>query len=163
MPDKGHITNDFGLTDAEMDYCHHYFKTKNKTRSYMAAYNCTWENACKQGWREHKKPQVLAYIKNMMDNMRNDSILSAEEVLVNLSEMAVGKDDNLPKHQKVYGKERVKALELLAKHYALLVEVTKGEISHKVAIVDDIAELDDETDPLDTETTETGGGDSGTC
>ena len=73
-----------------------------------------------------------------MDTVRNDRIMTAEEVLVGLSDIARGDDTKLARHQKIYSKDRVKALELLAKHYQLLTEVSKQEIEQKVVIVDDI-------------------------
>lgn len=131
--------NEWGLTPEEQLFAIEYFTTKNATQSYKKVYtNASYSTANNLGYLLKEKPEVKAYLKFLMDTVRNDRIMTAEEVLVGLSDIARGEDTELAKHQKIYSKDKVKALELLAKHYQLLTEVSKQEVEQKVIIVDDI-------------------------
>ena len=133
------MKTEWGLTPSEEIFAIEYFATKNATQSYLKAYpDVTYSVANSNGYLLKDKPEVKAFIKFLMDTVRNDRIMTAEEVLVGLSDIARGEDTKLARHQKIYSKDRVKALELLAKHYQLLTEVSKQEIEQKVVIVDDI-------------------------
>jgi len=133
------LKNEWGLTPSEEIFAIEYFTTKNATQAYLKAYpDASYTTANSHGYILRDKPEVKAFIKFLMDTVRNDRIMTAEEVLVGLSDIARGEDTKLAKHQKIYSKDRVKALELLAKHYQLLTEVSKQEIEQKVVIVDDI-------------------------
>ena len=130
--------NDWGLTELEELFALEYFATKNATQSYLKVYNCNYNTAHAEGTRMRNKPEIKAYLQHLHETVRNDRIMTAEEVLIGLSEMARGDDSNRQRHQKIYAKDRTKALELLAKHYSLLTEVVKSEIEQRVIIVDDI-------------------------
>lgn len=130
-------TNEWGLTDKEEMFALEYFTTKNATQSYMKAFGVQRPYAVRAGNQLLQNPNVDAFIKHLMDTVRNDKILTAEEVLVGLSEVARGEDGS-KKHQKIYAKDKLKALELLAKHYSLLTDVSRQEIEQKVIIVDDL-------------------------
>ena len=133
------MKNEWGLTPSEEIFAIEYFTTKNATQAYLTAYpDASYTTANSHGYILKDKPEVKAFIKFLMDTVRNDRIMTAEEVLVGLSDIARGNDTKLSRHQKIYTKDRVKALELLAKHYQLLTEVSKQEIEQKVIIVDDI-------------------------
>ena len=131
--------NEWGLSNEEQLFAIEYFTTKNATQSYKKVFpKASYATANNLGYLLKEKPEVKAYLKFLMDTVKNDRIMTAEEVLVGLSDMARGEDTELAKHQKIYSKDKVKALELLAKHYLLLTEVSKQEIEQKVIIVDDI-------------------------
>lgn len=129
-----------GLTVQQEAFVHMYFTTKNGTQSYLEVYDCNYETARKECQKLLRMPAVKEYLEYLMQTVRNDRILTAEQVLVGLSDTAKGDDAKLPRHQKIYGKEKVKALELLAKHHQLLTEVTKAEVTHKVQFVDDLSD-----------------------
>lgn len=133
------MTNEWGLTHEEELFAIEYFTTKNATQSYRKVFpNASYSTANNLGYLWKEKPEIKAFLKFLMDTVRNDRIMTAEEVLVGLSDIARGDDTEMARHQKIYVKDRVKALELLAKHYQLLTEVSKQEVEQKVIIVDDI-------------------------
>ena len=131
-------TNEWGLTEKEELFALEYFTTKNATQSYLKVFNCTYNTANQKGWRLKEKNEVKEYLRFLVETVRNDKIMTAEEVLVGLSDMARGDDTALARHQKIYAKDKQKALEALAKHYALLTDVSKQEIEQRVVIVDDM-------------------------
>lgn len=135
---KGNNNNEWGLTELEMLFAIEYFTTKNATQSYLKVYGGKYSVANTVGHKLRRKKEVQAYIDHLMKEVVNDKIMSAEEVLIGLSDLARGNDTELARHQKIYAKDKTKALELLAKHYALLTEVSKQEIEQKVMIVDDM-------------------------
>ncbi len=135
--------NEWGLTELEELFALEYFTTKNATQSYKKVFNSNYNTANQEGWKLRDKPEVQDFLRFLTETVRNDKIMTAEEVLVGLSEIARGDDNTLPRHQKIYSKDRQKALEALAKHYALLTEVSKQEVEQRVVIVDDMT---DETD-----------------
>lgn len=131
--------NAWGLNYDEELFAIEYFTTLNATQSYMKIRpDLTYMTAQKKGMELKNKPEVKEFLAHLMDTVRNDRIMTAEEVLVGLSDIARGDDSDLGRHQKIYVKDKVKALELMAKHYLLLTDVSKQEIDQKVTIVDDL-------------------------
>jgi phage terminase small subunit len=136
---KGQLVNEWGLDMDEELFAIEYFTTKNASQSYLKIKpEASYQTALSSGHRLKIKPEVKLYIKHLMDTVKNDRLMTAEEVLVGLSDIGRGDDTKQGRHQKIYAKDKVKALELLAKHYQLLVDVSKMEIEQKVIIVDDM-------------------------
>jgi phage terminase small subunit len=140
----GDKNNKWGLTELERLFAIEYFTTKNATQSYLKTYGGKYSTANGKGHKLREKKEVKAFLNHLFETVKNDKILTAEEVLIGLSNLARGNDTDLAKHQKIYAKDKTKALELLAKHYALLTEVSKQEIEQKVTIVDDMGSVENE-------------------
>jgi len=134
----------FDLSVQEMTFAMEYFTTHNATQSYMKAFGSSYNVSNTEGHKLKRKPHIKAYIEYLAKETTNDLIMTAEEVLIELSAMAKGLDEELPKHQKIYSKDKVKALELMAKHHTLLTDVLKSEVEQRVVIVDDIMEVEGE-------------------
>ena len=120
------------LTDQQQLFCSEYLTDRNATAAAIRAGYSKVSARCTSS-RIMAKPKIKAHIAALDSKIKSKHVLSAIETLERISREAVDVE-NRPR-------DRLKALELLAKHHALLVE------RHEVGGPGDFAPLtDDEID-----------------
>lgn len=120
------------LTDKQKLFIDLYVSSLDAQRSYMEAFGVGIETASSNGYTLLKKPEVRAEIDKKLQEIKkaNPRILSAEEVLENLTKEAMDENNNT--------RDKLKAMELLGKYHALFTERIQQEST--VNIVVDIEE-----------------------
>ena len=111
----------------EIMFCEEYIKTLNATKSYLKAYpNASYNTAKNNGCRLLAKDYILNYIEERLNNIKNNKIADADEILEFLTSTLRGEiKDQLGFETSV--KDRIKAGELLAKRYRLFEETKEKE------------------------------------
>lgn len=122
-------------------FCEYYVECCNATEAAKKA-GYSEKTAYSIGNENLKKPEIKRYIKEIMDNKLSENILSANEVLSLLSDIARGKTNEevittvgdgvseIKKVEKrVSEKDRLKALELLGKRHMLFTDKTTVDIN----------------------------------
>ena len=71
------------LTDAEREFCLRYIRTFNATRSYMDAFDSTWESANAHAWRLMQKQRIRDEIRRLKE-IKNSAILASGEDVVEM-------------------------------------------------------------------------------
>ncbi len=120
------------LTLKQKNFCHYYIETGNQALAYKkAGFKATDNTAKVEGCKMMKKPEVQAYIKELMEKKENDMIASQDEVLEFLT--MTMRDSSQPIAQ------RIKAGELLGKRYATFVDKVQQENSgeFEITIIDE--------------------------
>lgn len=117
------------LTVKQKNYCHYFVETGNQTQAYkMAGYACNSENTAKvEACRLMKKPEIQAYIQELMEQKDNEKIASQDEVLEFLTKTM--RDAEQPIAQ------RIRSAELIGKRYATFVDKVQQENSGEVNIL----------------------------
>ena len=120
------------MTDQQQLFCREYLVDRNATAACKRAHYSERSAYCTSS-RLMARPGIKAYIAELDSNLKSEHILDATETLKRISKEAMDVE-NRPG-------DRLKALELLAKHHALLVE------RHEVGGPGDFVKLtDDEID-----------------
>ena len=106
--------------------------------------------ACQAGWRNYKNKEIMEAVRAQLEELKNQSIAGAEEILQYLTSVlrgesrseivmlrGAGEDNEVLKLYKAPDeKEKLKAAELLAKRYGLLTEnITIGDAPK---VIDDV-------------------------
>lgn len=114
----------------EIMFCEEYIKTLNATKSYLKVYpNASYNTAKNNGCRLLTKDYILNYIEERFNNIENNKIADANEVLEYFTRVLRGEEkDTLGFDASI--KDRNKAGELLAKRYKLF-EDTKDKETEK--------------------------------
>lgn len=120
------------LTVKQKAFCENYIITGNATQSYKnAGYSSnSYANLRKEGSRLLKKPEIQAYIDELMKEKDSLLIAKQDEVLEFLTATMRNEGAN--------NSDRIRAAELLGKRYATFVE--KKEIENNGTIEINIAD-----------------------
>ena len=105
-----------GLTKKQELFCKEYIVDFNATRAALAA-NYSKPTAYAIGAENLRKPQIQAYIKDLMAKREQRLDVTADRVVQELAKIAFNDDAQIYEGAfSVETKEKIKALELLAKH-----------------------------------------------
>lgn len=144
------------MTEKQRKFADEYLIDCNATRAYKSAYpNCKSDNAAAVSssklLRNHK---IKTYIEEKTNEISNDKIATAEEVMEYLTSVMRGKSQSEIVVVEGVGdgcsmarrmdkapdeKERLKAAELLGKRYAIFTDKMNLEVE-PVTIVNDLTE-----------------------
>lgn len=96
-------------------FCEEYIKDFNASRAAKeAGYNPN--TAPSIGAENLKKPQIQEYIKQITDKRAERTKITADRVVQEFAKIAFAHEDNLEGFTKLELKDKIKALESLAKH-----------------------------------------------
>lgn len=120
------------LTDKQKLFIDLYISSLDARQAYIEAFGVGMGTAKTNGYRLLEKPEVREAIDRKLQEIKkaNPRILSAEEVLENLTKEAMDENNNT--------RDKLKAMELLGKYHALFTERIQQEST--VNIVVDIEE-----------------------
>lgn len=132
------------LTPKEKKFCQEYVRTGNASEAVRLA-GYSEKNVRQRGSKMLAKDYILAYINELMEELKKETIADADEVLQLLTSIARGetKEENafvdkngnpVVIETRVKEKERVKALELLGKRYKLYTDKVEANVEGKVEI-----------------------------
>lgn len=145
------------MTEKQQKFADEYIIDCNATRAYKAAYpNVKKDNvAAAAGARLLRIVKVAAYIEEKLAEISSQKTANAQEVMEYLTSVMRGESESSVVVVEGYGegcseakiiekppdeKERLKAAELLGRHYAIFTDKVKQESTTKVVIVDDLDE-----------------------
>lgn len=138
------------LTEKQKAFCDFYIESLNATESYIkAGYN--EKGARANASRLIANDNIQNYIKEKMENKSSDRIVSQDEILQILTNIARGITEeevvsftNLGEEcrttRKPTTKDRIKASELLGKRYRMWTDKVDIEVVEPITIIDDIGE-----------------------
>lgn len=121
------------LTDKEKLFCAEYVKDPNQTKAYKKVFGDV-KYAAQSAMRLMVKPNIKEEIRRIMESVQDENIASIKEILESLTTIARGKiseevvsvigtgrgfSETSITLKKVDIKDRIRALELLGKRYAL--------------------------------------------
>lgn len=112
------IEND-DLTDKQRLFCLYYIKTYNATRSYQKAYNCSYEVANVEGFKNLVKPSIREEILQLKKIRMQVDFMDANDVVRKYQEIAFANEEILD-GAEVRTTDKLKALDFLTKYYKLL-------------------------------------------
>lgn len=141
------------LTEKQKRFVDYYIETGS---SVEAARRAGYKHPKVQGPRLLAK--VRPYVEERLKKLEDERIASAEEVLRLLTSAARGEMDEevvvvvgngknarvVKERRQISPRDRIKAAELLAKRYGLLVDRQQLDVQGSVQIVDDVPAGDDE-------------------
>ena len=135
------------LTPKQRAFCDYYIESGN-----------AYQSAVKAGYSKHSasaiatenlnKPYMRAYIDKRMEEIQNDKIASAAEVLQYLTSVVRDEEteevvvtENIGDYQseakvidkKLLAKDKIKAAELLGKRYRLFADRMEADVNHFVS------------------------------
>ena len=128
--------NEWGLSEKHMAFCESYVVNNNAGWAYRQTFDpnnerLTQNSAYSSGSRLLKKEKVKKYISHLKEERREKTLLSADRIIQELSEMAL--DPNLKPH------DRLKALELLGRNQMLFADkqVVENQIEINLTGIDE--------------------------
>lgn len=142
------------MTNKQKRFCEEYIVDMNATEAAKRA-GYSEKTAYSIGNENLNKPEIQNYIQELTDQMKADSIASAEEVLQYLTSVLRGDEmdeaivtesvgDGMSEarrmNKKVNARDKIKAAELLAKRYGLLTEKVNVDGNGTVILIDDVGE-----------------------
>lgn len=107
------------LTDKQRLFCLYYIKTYNATRSYQKAYNCSYEVANVEGFKNLVKPSIREEILQLKKIRMQADFMDANDVVRKYQEIAFT-DEEILDGAEVRTTDKLKALDFLTKYYKLL-------------------------------------------
>lgn len=133
------------LKPTQKAFADYYVISMNATEAYQRAYpRASAETARRNGHRLLTKADIHAYITDIMSKKDNERIMSQNEVLEFLSDVAKGKITEqtplvLGREFQVIDKEpsikdRIRAAELLGKRYALFTERIESSSTNEIIV-----------------------------
>ena len=139
------------MTEKQQKFADEYIIDCNATRAYKAAYpNVKKDNvAAANGARLLRNAKVAAYIEEKLAEISSQKTASAQEVMEYLTSVMRGESESSVVVVEGYGegcseakiikkppdeKERLKAAELLGRHYAIFTDKVKTEGAIPVVI-----------------------------
>ncbi len=140
------------ITDKQKRFCDEYLIDCNATQAAIRA-GYSQKTAYSIGCENLTKPELKIYIDEQLHKMHTDRIAKAQDVLEYLTSVLNGSSEsdvvvieNTGDFSSVARtmkkppdeKERLKAAELLGKHYGIFSDRVKVEGTSKVVIVDDL-------------------------
>ncbi len=108
-----------GLTDKQRLFCLYYIKTYNATRSYQKAYNCSYDVANVEGFKNLVKPSIREEILQLKKTRMQTDFMDANDVVRKYQEIAFA-DEEILDGAEVRTTDKLKALDFLTKYYKLL-------------------------------------------
>lgn len=143
------------MTEKQKRFCDEYLIDLNGTRAYKNAYPNVKNNdsAAVNASKLLRNTNIKAYISEQLENLHNNKIADAREVIEYLTSVMRGKSEaevvvvegqgegysKAKKFKKSPDeKERLKAAEMLGKYYTLFTDRTQIEGAAQVQIIDDI-------------------------
>lgn len=127
------------ITAKQQAFLNGVLEGKSQRDAYRAAYNCKRmsdktidEEAC----RLMSAPKVAARYAELMDKAASAAVATAQEVLENLTSIAMAAD-------KEKTADRLKALELLGKYHALFTDkqVQEGDVKLQICMAGEVEEF----------------------
>ena len=143
------------MTEKQKRFCEEYVVDCNATQAAIRA-GYSEKTAYSMGQRLLKKVECQSYISELLEEMKNNKIASAQEVMEHLTAVmrnrlkeqvvvveGIGDGMSCARtiEKDVSMKERVKAAELLAKRYGLLTDKVSIDGGAVIQIIDDIKEV----------------------
>ncbi len=136
------------LNEKQKRFCEEYIVDSNATQAAIRA-GYSERTANEQGARLLAKDSVKTYIRELMDEAKDDTIASAQEVMQYLTSVIRGKSRSHVLARNDLGaeyilekppdeKERLKAAELMGKRHQLFTDKVKVDGNVPVMIVDDL-------------------------
>lgn len=133
------------LTPKEKKFCQEYVRTGNASEAVRLA-GYSEKNVRQRGSKMLSKDYIQAYINELMEELKKETIADADEVMQLLTSIARGetKEENVVVDKagnvsivetRVKEKERVKALELLGKRYKLYTDKVEASVDGQVQVV----------------------------
>lgn len=130
------------LTMKQKAFADYYIETGNATEAALRA-GYSKKTSYSIGNENLKKPEVLSYINERMQEIEDNRIAKGDEVLKYLTGVMRGEvKDQFGLDPSL--QDRTKAAELLGKRYRLFTEKVETSTVSMVRIVDDIDEEDEE-------------------
>lgn len=138
------------LTVKQRKFADNYIKSGNATESYIqAGYSVKTRNVAEvEGFKLLRNPKIATYVETNINEMSNNKIASAEEVLEYLTRVVRGEEKE---KTVIYSKEtseaievdvtpdlreRTKAAELLGKRYAIFTDRKEVDVSINKSLED---------------------------
>jgi len=149
--------NLYNLTEKQKRFADYFIETGNATESYSKAYKADAKVCESNGCRLLRNAKIKAYIDQNIAKKDEKRIMKQDEILELLTELARG---NLTEEvinviskgdfkqyikitdKNISHKDRLKALELLAKRYRMFDDNLDNQ-NRQVIIVNDIDEIED--------------------
>lgn len=103
------------LTDKQIIFCKEYITDFNATRAAEAA-GYSKKTARSVGSENLSKPDIQNKISELMEKRNNNLQLSAERVVNELMKIGFASEHNIEGFEKLEMKDKIKALEMLARH-----------------------------------------------
>lgn len=135
------------LNQKQFDFCNEYTITKNGEQSAIKV-GYSLKSARQQASRMLTNANVQKYLEELRKRTTTETIASAKQVLESISKIALGQeteketffvgDKEVTKEKQLKTSDRLKALELLGKHYALFTDKTEVSGNVDVVIIDDV-------------------------
>ena len=133
------------LTPKEKKFCQEYVRTGNASEAVRLA-GYSEKNVRQRGSKMLSKDYIQAYINELMEELKKETIADADEVMQLLTSIARGEttEENVVVDKagnvsivetRVKEKERVKALELLGKRYKLYTDKVEASVDGQVQVV----------------------------
>ena len=121
------------LTNKQQLFADKYLETLNATQSAIFA-GYSVKSADVIGCENLGKPKIAEYIETAMKKKNNDLIMSQEEVLSSITTIARQSNDE---------KNKLKALELMGKRYAIFIDKVDNNITSSGFTIKVMQEEDD--------------------
>jgi len=103
------------LTDKQKIFCKEYIKDFNATRAAIAA-GYSKKTARNQGCENLSKPNIEKKINEMKAKRAERTQITADNVVKELAKIGFGSEDQIEGFTRLEIKDKIKALELLARH-----------------------------------------------
>lgn len=103
------------LTDKQILFCKEYITDFNATRAAEAS-GYSKKTARSVGSENLSKPDIQNKISELMEKRNNNLQLSAERVVNELMKIGFASEHNIEGFEKLEMKDKIKALEMLARH-----------------------------------------------
>ena len=103
------------LTDKQKIFCKEYIKDFNATRAAIAA-GYSKKTAYATGAENLRKPQLQKKINEMKAKRAERTQITADNVVKELAKIGFGSEDQIEGFTRLEIKDKIKALELLARH-----------------------------------------------
>ena len=117
------------LTAKQKKFCENYIVSANASDAYRNAGYTTksYQTIRTEGSRLLKRPDIQAYIQELMEEKNSALIAKQDEVLEFLTSTMRNKDANMS--------DRIRSAELLGKRYATFVDKSQSEVSGDIEVV----------------------------
>lgn len=114
------------MREKQKKFCDEYLKDRNATQAAIRA-GYSKKTAYSIGNENLKKPELKAYIKQQLEQIRSEDIADAAEVLEYLTDVMRNKENG--------ARVRLRAAELLGKTYGIFTDKVDIEGAPQVVIV----------------------------
>lgn len=115
------------LTEKQRRFCEEFVVDYNATQAYLRVYGGSYDTANATGPKLMKDPRIKALIKEYEKESFERANITAERIAKKLAEMAF-------EDEKISNKDRIAAINLLQKQFALQNQKITADIDNKVHI-----------------------------